>query len=87
MAISRSTARSASRSTWSNASWHISLWDAIWQPSSGFFKKRWQFHIAISDIIRLVKSQLALYSHVRCSPSTAPDAPETPLKHPQNTPT
>ena len=32
-------------------------------------------------IMRLVNTQLALYSHVRCNPLHTPDTPETPPKH------
>ena len=32
-------------------------------------------------IIRLVNTQLVLYSHVRCNPFHTFDTPETPLKH------
>ena len=33
-------------------------------------------------IMRLVNSQLALYNHVRCNPSTPPQHPKIPLKYP-----
>ena len=36
-------------------------------------------------IFRLVNSQLALYSHVRCNPLDTPNTPETPPKHPHMT--
>ena len=36
-------------------------------------------------IIRLLNSQLALYSHVRCNPLNTPNTPVTPPKHPHMT--
>ena len=50
------------------------LWD-VFGSHFEFFKKRWQISFYFW-IIRLVNSQLALYSHVRCNPPW----------HPQNTP-
>ena len=55
------------------------LWD-VFGSHFGFFKKRWEFPLYFWTI-RLVNSQLALYSHVRCKPPWHP--PETP----PNTPT
>ena len=53
------------------------LWD-VFGSHFGFFKKRWEFPL-FSRIIRLVNSQLALYSHVRCNHFNIP-------QHSQNTP-
>ena len=55
------------------------LWD-VFDSHFGFFKKK----VGISFyfwIIRLVNSQLALYSHVRCNPLNTP----RPLNTPQMT--
>ena len=58
-----------------NASWDV------FGSHFVFFKKRWEFPCYFW-IIRVVNSQLALYSHVRYNPL---DTPETPSKHPQMT--
>ena len=70
--------RSPCRSTPQNAS-GIYIMGCILQPFWILQEK-----VGISShlwIIRIVLSQLALYSHVRCNPSTPPDSP----KHPQMT--
>ena len=63
-----------------NASWDIyygmylaAMLDSSWKGGISFYF--W--------IIRVVNSQLALYSHVRCNPRWYPNTPETPSKHPQ----
>ena len=62
-----------------NASWdiyYVMYLAAIWilQEKVGISFYFW--------IIRLVNSQLALYSHVRCNPLDTPNTPETPQKSP-----
>ena len=55
----------------------------IWQPFWILQEK-----VGISFyfwVIRVVNSQLALYSHVRCNPLDTPNTPETPQKHPYMT--
>ena len=49
------------------------LWD-VFGSHFGFFKKRWEFPL-ISEIIRVVNSQLALYSHVQCNPQNTLKTP------------
>ena len=56
------------------------LWD-VFHSHFVFSKKRWKFPCYFW-IIRVVNSQLALYSHVRCNPL---HTPSTPPKHPQMT--
>ena len=70
MAIGRSALRSSSRSTPKCIMGYI-IWD-VFGSHFVFFKKRWEFPV----IIRLVNTQLSLYSHVRCNL----------LSTPQNTP-
>ena len=65
-----------------NASWDI-YYGCIWQPFWILQEK-----VGIScyfQIIGLVNSQLALYSHVRCNTLNTPGTPETPPKHPHIT--
>ena len=78
MAISRFTPRSAGRST-PQVHHGIYIMGCIWQPFWIPLEK-----VGISFyfwIIRLVNSQLALYSHVRCNPPWCPNTPEAPPKH------
>ena len=75
MAISRCTARSASRSTPPNVPWDI-LW-AVFAAILDSSRKDGNFLLFVK--IRVVNHQLALYSHVICNPSS------TPQKHPHMT--
>ena len=76
MAISRYTPRSASRST-PQMCHGIYIMGYIWQPFLNL-----QGKVGISFyfwIIRIVNSQLALYSHVICNPFDTPrNTPKTP---------
>ena len=78
--------RSAGRSTPPPQMHHgMYIMGCIWQPFEILQEK-----VGISFyfwIIRLVNSQLALYSHVRCNPPWHPQHPQNILKHSQITPT
>ena len=78
MAIGRFTPRSAGRST-PQVHHEIYIMGCIWQPFWILLEK-----VGISFyfwMIRLVNSQLALYSHVRCNPPWCPNTPKAPPKH------
>ena len=77
MAISRSTPTSSSRSTL-QMHYEIYIMGCIWQPF--WILQEWVGISFYFWIIRVVISQLALYSHVICTTLN------TPLKHPQNIP-
>ena len=82
MAIGRSTLRSANRST-PQMHHGIYIMGCIWQPFWILQEK-----VGISFyiwIIRVVNSQLALYSHVRCNPPWHPQHPWNIPKHPHMT--
>ena len=67
--LARCTPRSASRSTPKCIMGYM-LSD-VFSSHFGFLKKRWEFSSYLW-IIRVVNSQLALYSHVRCNSSSTP---------------
>ena len=78
MPISRPAGRPAGRST-PQMHHGIYIMGCVWQPFWILLEK-----VGISFyfwIIRLVNSQLALYSHVRCNPPWCPNTPEAPPKH------